>query len=172
MERAATIAKRVSIGRGTRQADEARAAREQFKTEMEHFAAAFRHEFLDETIRVYWLALKNIPAEIRTAGLTDCLKRHKFFPTVAEVLNACADVIDRRRAEATKKAQERYPICALCNLKHCEHCHGTGLRDVQGPRNVVEKCPCKQRERELVEAAGQPIARPALPAAREEEPVA
>jgi hypothetical protein len=134
----------------------ARAAREQFRVEMEHFAAAYRHELLDETIRVYWLALKKLPVEIRTQGLTRCLQAIKFFPTVAEILNACADVVDDRRKALAREAAK---IQEDCDLRQAGIC-------VSGMRETHEgmiRCECHKQGQALLARAHAPIERPALP---------
>lgn len=160
MERVNTIARRVITGQGKPERGDDRAARNQFKTEMEHFAAAFRHEMLDETIRVYWLALKDIPLEIRTAGLTKCLQRLRFFPTVAEVLTACADVVDERRAIVSARARELQAQCP-----HCVHSRGWR----ENEQGKFYRCDCVAAAAALMAQAAKPIERPALPPSTDPE---
>lgn len=170
MERVSSIAGRVQIGKMPKSRDESRAEREQFAGELLHVAAAYRHELTDETIRVYWQALKGIPVEIRTLGLTQCLKGTRFFPTVAEVLNACADVVDVRRkvladqGEALKAACQ-YRIDGLCTGRWRDSHNAKGIA-------CVVPCDCHQASVALLEKADKPIARPALPAAPDDPEVA
>ena len=155
MERIDITAARAAIGQGV-PTDDTREARRQFKTELEHVAAAYRHELLDESIRVYWLALKDIPVEIRTAGLTRCLQAQRFFPTVAEILNGCADVVDERRKVAARTAQALREMCDCIE----------GWRETKD--GVVERCNCHARALALMEQCERPIKRPALPPSSEE----
>lgn len=156
MERLGSIATRTPIGQGAPQDDDAKAARRQFRDELAQTAAACRHELVDEAIRVYWNALKAVPVEIRTLGLTRCLQTRPFFPTVSEVLHACADVVDERRAVL---AREAAAIREQCELRKQGACNGTH-RETHGG---VVRCDCHIRSVALLEQAGQPIARPALP---------
>lgn len=129
---------------------------------------------VDVPLRKVWVrAMAEIPAAIVIESTVRIIKQagRRYPLTLPEWIGVCADIVDERRAEAAKRVTASYPVCAACDERHCEHCHGTGLRDVEGHKNVVEKCPCKARERELIEAAGQPLARPALPA-HEPEPAA
>ena len=169
METINTLARRVqreglaATADRARQADESREQRRVFADAMQHLAGAYRHELTDEAIRVYWHAIKDVPLEIRHVGMQRCTLTLKFFPTVAELRTACCDVVDERRKAAAVQAK------AL--TEKCPDCHGSGLRDIPGQRNAVEKCTCVTRALALVQAAGDPLARPALPPSTDSEVV-
>lgn len=161
MERVGKIAARTPVG-SVRPDSDARRAREQFRQEVEHFAAAYRHELVDETIRVYWEALKGIPQEIRTAGLTRCVYALKFFPTVAEILHACADIVDERRKAIAKEGER---IKAECPLRQQGACNGVHRET----HNGVVACNCHKDAVALLARADAPIKRPALPVSTEDQ---
>lgn len=156
MESLASLAARVKPGSVPPPNAEERQAREQFKSELEHLAAAYRHELMDETIRVYWRALKDIPVEIRTAGLTKCLQTLKFFPAVAEILNACADVVDARRKVLAAEAARLKEDCELRKQGQCNGVH-------RETHNGVTRCECHKVSVERMALAPTAIQRPALP---------
>lgn len=159
MERLNSIAKRVHVGKAPPSRNESRAEREQFGRELETLAAAYRHELTDDAIVVYWRALKVIPVDIRTAGLTKCLQTIRFFPTVAEVLNACADVVDARRRDLAKEGQRIKAECEVLKSGRCDGVH----RDSHTPQGnpCVIACDCHKAALALL-AAAAPIARPRL----------
>lgn len=165
MEPLNSIAQRYQPGRCVPES-ESRAARQQFRDELVHFSAAYRHELVDETIRVYWQALKNIPVEIRTLGLQRCLVALKFFPTVAEVLNACADVVEARRRSLALQAEA---LKAECQYRLDHVCTGR-WRDSHGPDGTpcVLPCECHRDGLKLLAQAEAPIERPALPPSSED----
>jgi hypothetical protein len=155
MESIKAIARRTPIGPHGPSHDAQKVARQAFKDAMDHLAAAYRHELTTEAIRVYWHALKDVSEPLQHEGMARCAQTLKFFPTVAELRTACADIVDERRALAARSAK------AL--QEDCPDCHGSGLRDVEGPNTVV-RCRCVKRALELIAEAGEPLKRPALPA--------
>lgn len=123
--------------------------------------ASLRHGVDEFQVRAYLKLMAKIPPEIITLGAerlsTEAGRR--FFPSVPEWLAACADIVDERRKAAAAQAR------AL--QEDCPECHGSGWADAEGP-NAVISCRCKTRAIELVQAAGEPLQRPALPAGPEE----
>lgn len=148
MERFSAQAARAAMRAPEPDTKEARAA---FRARMEAFAAAYRHELTDEAIPVYWLALRRIPEDIRDEAMARCTLTLRFFPTVAELVAAAADVADERRAVAARTAK------ALRD--GCPDCHGSGWREAA--RGVV-RCTCHARALALMTDAPRAI-RPALP---------
>jgi len=152
MERAGSIAARAM--RQQVKADDTREAREEFARRFRALAAAYRHELTDDAIRIYWRVLKDIPLEIRDAGMERHICSWKFFPTVDELLNACADVVDERRKAVSAKATKE--------IAECSDCGGSGLRTAEG-HNAVAPCSCRKRAALMLANVVQPIKRPALP---------
>lgn len=160
MEPIGSIAARVT-SLPSPEADDPKAAREQFRRALSAFADAYRHELSDDAIRVYWQALRHIPVEIRGEGMARCVQTIKFFPTVTEVLTACADVVDERRAKAKRLAEAFQDDCP-----HCVNSRGWREVLIDGVSRAV-RCDCWKRGQELIQAAGQALKRPALPPAPE-----
>lgn len=79
-------------------------------------------------------------------------RRYKL--TLPEWVEACATIVDERRATAARQAK------AL--LEDCPDCGGCGWTNAEGPNSVL-RCNCHTRARQLVEAAGEPVKRLALP---------
>lgn len=155
MERLKSIADRVIAGHVPPQADGSREARKQFAQALDHLAAAYRHEMVDEAVTVYWHALKDIPVTIRAEGMGRCAQTLKFFPTVAELRTACCDVVDERRTRASVTAKVIQEACLVC--------YGTGWQNVTVNGTArVDRCDCFRRALKLVQDAGQAIRRPAL----------
>lgn len=105
--------------------------------------------------RVYVKGLARIPAEVVSESVERLLRQPRRYPlTLPEWIGVCADIVDERRRLAARQAK------AL--TEDCADCHGTGWADVEGP-NAVERCTCVKRALEVTRAAGEAIARPALP---------
>ena len=107
--------------RGDRPIDDpdAKAQRKVFWDALQALAAAYRHELTDDAIRVYWHALKAIPAELRDLGMQRVTVTLKFFPTVSELINACADVVDARRKALGLEAAKIREDCELRKMGAC-----------------------------------------------------
>jgi len=104
-----------------------------------------------------WMrALSDVGPELLAEGIDRLLPSVTWMPKPGEVRAACCDVVDARRRKALQQA------AALRD--GCDCSEGWRYRD----DGRVERCQCWLRTRELVEAAGQPLTRPALPAASEE----
>lgn len=119
--------------------------------------ASLRQEVDAFQVRAYLRGLKDLPADVITQA-ADRLSTEigrRFFPTVPEWLTTCADIVDERRATAARQA--------FALLENCPDCHGSGWANAEGP-NAVTRCRCHERARALVEAAGDAVQRPALPA--------
>ncbi len=110
--------------------------------------------------RTYVKGLQDVPALIvqqATARILQTPRRYAF--TLPEWVEVCATIIDERRAAAARQAK------AL--TEDCPDCLGSGWANAEGP-NAVVKCNCRKRALELVQAAGEALARPALPPSNEE----
>jgi predicted urease superfamily metal-dependent hydrolase len=155
MEQLKSIADRVLAGHVEPRPSTSREARQQFAKALDHLAAAYRHEMVDEAVAVYWHALKDIPLEIRAEGMSRCAATLKFFPTVAELRTACCDVVDERRKRAAVTAKVIQEGCLVCL--------GTGWQNVTVNGELkAARCDCFKRALKLVQDAGQAIQRPAL----------
>jgi hypothetical protein len=119
--------------------------------------ASLRQTVDDFQVRAYLRGLKPIAADVITESAERLSTQvgRRFFPTVPEWVTACADVVDERRKAAATQAK------AL--LEDCPDCMGSGWANAEGP-NAVTRCRCHERARALVEAAGNALPRPALPA--------
>jgi hypothetical protein len=114
-------------------------------------------------VRAYLRGLKNVPADVVLSGADLCIERmaaqpmgKRYFPTVADWLAACADVVDERRKVAARQAQALQEDCLECR-------DSKGWREVNG---LMVRCICFKRAQELLAVAGEalvrPLARPTL----------
>jgi hypothetical protein len=109
---------------------------------------------------VYLLTLADVPREILALGVTRLLEAGvTWMPKPGNIKAACCDVVDERRAAAARQAK------AL--REDCPDCHGSGWTETAA--NRVAKCTCVRRALELVQAAGEALPRPALPASTDSE---
>jgi hypothetical protein len=108
-------------------------------------------------VRAYLRGLKNVPADVVLSGADLCIERmaaqpmgKRYFPTVADWLAACADVVDERRKVAARQAQALQEDCLECR-------DSKGWREVNG---LMVRCTCFKRAQELLAAAGEALTRP------------
>lgn len=129
--------------------------------------AALRQDVDSLHVKACLRGLKDVPPDVILEAVDAHILRmstqppgKRFFPNVPDWLASCAGIVNDRRKEAARKAQ------AL--QEDCPDCHGSGLVDVDGRHNTVEKCRCKLRAVELMNQVTAPIKVPALPPSPED----
>lgn len=128
------------------------------KRGLAEMVTAFRTEVDAPQARLYRRLLAGVPADVVTESADRLMVQpgRRFLPTPAEWMTACADVVDERRTVAARQAKALQESC------DCSE----GWRDTD---HGVVRCACHQRALELVRAAGDALARPALPPSSEPE---
>jgi hypothetical protein len=120
----------------------------------------FDDEKAKPQLKVWMDVCHDLPPELMADAVAQLLPVSKWMPKPAEVREACCLIVEQRRLAAVRQAK------AL--LDDCPDCQGSGWANAEGP-NAVERCTCAKRAWQLLAEAGQMIARPVLPPAREEE---
>ena len=120
-----------------------------------YLCATFRAEVDSWQVRAYQRALKDLDRETIMAAAEHLIDQaaagRKFYPmpTAPEFKEACAGVIDRKRKAAF-----------ALGTSGCDH--PGYMEEYQDDKGVwwTRRCACYQRGKQLMEAAGQPLALP------------
>ena len=122
-----------------------------------YLCATFRAEVDSWQVRAYRRALAEIPADIIMDAAEHLIDQaangRKFFPLpqAPQWKEACATVIKTRRQDAFK-----------LGTSGCDHpSFMESYQDAQGVQ-WTRRCDCYQRGQQLMAAAGQPLALPAV----------
>jgi hypothetical protein len=106
-----------------------------------------------------------VPRDITTEAFTRVLERGVgWMPRADEVKAVCCDIVDERRTAAAKYAQRQQDECLVCRDQR------GWMPVVVNGVETVDRCGCWRRGRQAIEAAGEPLTRPALPAHEEPAP--
>ncbi|MFN0314759.1 MAG: hypothetical protein ACKVQA_06965 [Burkholderiales bacterium] len=117
--------------------------------------STFRAELDSYQVRAYQRALKGLSADVVLPAcdrlIDEAAAGRKFFPmpTAPQWKEACSKVIEAQRKEAFR-----------LGTVGCEH--PSFLEEYQDDKGVwwTRRCACYQRGKQLMEAAGQPLALP------------
>jgi hypothetical protein len=113
--------------------------------------ASRTREFTTAEAIVYMMTLGDVPRDVLALGVTQLLEQGvTWMPKPGDIKNACASIVDERRATAARQA--------MALTENCPDCRGTGWADAEGP-NAVVRCNCAKRAVELVQAAGAALPR-------------
>ena len=122
-----------------------------------YLCATFRAEVDSWQVRAYRRALAKIPADIMMDAAERLIDQaaagRKFYPlpTAPEWKAACVAVINTKRQDAFR-----------LGTQGCDHpSFMESYQDAQG-REWTRRCDCYQRGQQLMAAAGQPLALPAV----------
>lgn len=102
----------------------------------------------------------HVPRDVVSEAFARVLERGVgWMPRADELKAVCADIVSERRRRAKQRADELVAACLICPRD------GWRRVEVAGQQATVRRCECWTRGQALIAEAGQPIERPALPAA-------
>lgn len=103
---------------------------------------------------------RRVPRDVVAEAFGRVLERGVgWMPRADELKRVCADVVSERRQAAQRRADEIRAACLVCPRD------GWQRVDVPAQQQTVKRCECWTRGQAIIAAAGEPIERPALPAA-------
>jgi len=117
-----------------------------------------KEEFGMVDARIYMKTLKHVPSAVLVAACERALESMAWFPEPAKLLDMAAVIIEEQRQALTAKG-----------LGECADCDGLRWVGIQMDGVTrFKRCGCWRRRQQMLAEIGEPIKRPALPAARED----